>query len=244
MSDFIRVGTVSFAFGALLLLLALVGGGLSIKEVTLSQLNQATRVILAAVGAAFIAIGLWVTFKGQPTSTAPDGTINEGPKPSAVTTSTTIPNAAAATTTTPEPFPSVAERELLEHVSEDLRERCQRDNEPHPNTRASVTCNPTSGASTAWFMVYTKVDDMKKEYYGQIDRANVKQDSGVCEKDQVEETTYEVDKVTVGRYACYREGGRVRMVWFHEKLRILGMASRDDGNAPRLKSWWSHAGPF
>jgi hypothetical protein len=239
MSDFVRVGTVSFAFGALLLLVALVGGGLSIKEVTFAQLTQITRVTLAAVGAAFIAIGLWVTFQDRPTVTAPDG---PGNVPSAVSTSTTIQN--ATTTTTAEAFPTVAERELMAGISEELRDRCQRDDEPYPNAEASIKCNPASGASTAWFMVYRKVDDMKKEYYGQIDRAKVKQNSGVCEKDQVEENTYDVNKATVGRFACYREGGRVRMVWFHEKLRILGMAARDDGNAAKLKSWWTHAGPF
>jgi hypothetical protein len=238
MSDFVRVGTVSFAFGALLLLVALVGGGLSIKEVTFAQLTQLTRVTLAAVGAAFIAIGLWVTFQDRPTVTAPDA---PGNVPSAVSTSTTTGN---ATTTTAEAFPTVAERELMARISKELRDRCQRDEEPYPNSGASIKCTPASGATTAWFMVYPKVEDMKKEYYGQIDRAKVTQNSGICEKDQVEENTYDVNKATVGRYACYREGGRVRMVWFYEKLRILGMAARDDGNAAKLKSWWSNAGPF
>ena len=246
MSDFIRLGTVSFAFGAVLLLLALVGGGLSVKEVSLSQLNRLTRGLLASVGVVFIGIGLWVTLQDQSsTGVGPQANVAAGPpKPSdAVTTTSQAPG--VATTTTVAAFPTVAERELLQHVPEDFRERCQRDDEaPYEGQVASVECTPKSGAATVWFVQYRKTDDMKKWYYDHIDSKNLKQDFGDCEKDQVEEFTYDVNKVTTGRYACYRDGAKTWIIWFHEKLRILAMAYRGDANVARLEKWWINAGPF
>jgi hypothetical protein len=245
MSDFIRLGTVSFAFGAVLLLLALVGGGLSVKEVSLNQLNNLTRVLLASVGAVFIGIGLWVTLQDQPlTGAGIEANAGGPPKPSDAATSTSLASS-AATTTTIASFPTVAERELLAHVPEEFRSRCQRDDEaPYEGQLASVECTPKTGAATVWFVQYKKTDDMKKWYYDHIDSKNLKQDFGDCQKDQVEEFTYDVSKVTSGRYACYRDGAKTWIIWFHEKLRILALAYRGDTNAAKLKQWWINAGPF
>jgi hypothetical protein len=248
MSDFIRLGVVSFAFGAVLLLIALVGGALEIKEVRFGQIPQRSRAVLGVVGVIFIGLGLWVTLQEQPPSQPQAQTIPTDPRPSLPTLApmtTTSANSTVAPSTTLEPFPTVAERELLTLVPAAFRDQCSRDNDPYENTTASVTCNPKSGVQAAYYMTYKSLDAMKKQYFSFIDARNIKQDTGDCAKNRTEETPYTIQGTAAGRYACYQEGGGVWIIWTNNKLRVLALGYRKDLNAKKLKDWWKdESGPY
>lgn len=246
MSDFIRLGVVSFAFGAILLLIALVGGALEVKEVRFGQITQRSRAILGLVGIIFIGLGLWVTLLDQSSDQPQAQPSPKEPGPSATTTtvSATSPGATLAPSATLEPFPAVAERELLSLVPSEIRSQCKRDEDPYEGTTASVSCTPKSGATTAYYMTFKTLDTMKKFYFDFIDARNVKQDTGDCASNRTEEAQYTIAKVAAGRYACYQEGGGIWMVWTHNKLRVLALGHRTDLDAKKLEEWWlNDAGP-
>ncbi|HEX3435312.1 MAG TPA: hypothetical protein VHT24_00980 [Pseudacidobacterium sp.] len=58
--------TIIFIFGCLLLLIALVGGGFEAKEVKMPLVSSGKRLLCAAMGFVFIAIGLWLEFNRHP----------------------------------------------------------------------------------------------------------------------------------------------------------------------------------
>jgi hypothetical protein len=49
--------TMSFLFGAILLAVAILGGGFEIKEIKVSNVTTSVRIIAGIVGAVFIALG-------------------------------------------------------------------------------------------------------------------------------------------------------------------------------------------
>ncbi len=51
--------TMSFIFGALLLAVAILGGGFEIKEIKVSNVTLGVRVISGLVGVLFIVLGFW-----------------------------------------------------------------------------------------------------------------------------------------------------------------------------------------
>jgi len=51
--------TISFIFGALLLAVAILGGGFEIKEIKVSNVTLGVRVISGLVGVLFIVLGFW-----------------------------------------------------------------------------------------------------------------------------------------------------------------------------------------
>jgi hypothetical protein len=247
MSDFIRLGVVSFLFGALLLLIALVGGALEVKEVRFGQITQRSRAVLGVVGIIFIGLGLWVTLQDRSPDQPQAQPVPKDPGPSVTTTtgSAASPGSTLAPSTTLDPFPAVAERELLSLVPSEIRGQCKRDEDPYEGTTASVSCTPKSGVSTAYYMTFKTVDAMKKFYFNFIDVRNVKQDTGDCASNRTEEAQYTIAKVTAGRYACYQEGGGIWMIWTHNKLRVLALGRRSDLNAKKIKDWWTNdAGPI
>jgi hypothetical protein len=247
MSDFIRLGVVSFVFGALLLLIALVGGALEVKEVRFGQITQRSRAVLGIVGLIFIGLGVWVTLEDQSPDQPQAQPVPKEPGPSVTTTSLAgnSPSPTTVTSTTLEPFPAVAERELLSLVPPEIRDECNRDEDPYEGTTASVSCSPKSGVSTAYYMIFKDVKTMKKFYFDFIDARNIKQDTGDCASNHAEENQYTIAKVAAGRYACYQEGGGIWIVWTHNKLRVLALGRRTDQDAKKLKDWWvNDAGPI
>lgn len=244
MSDFIRLGVVSFVFGALLLLVALVGGALEVKEVRFGQITQRSRAVLGIVGLIFIGLGVWVTLEDR--SDQPQAQpIPKEPGPS-VTTTSLAGNSPSSTleTSTTLAFPAVAERELLSLIPSEIRDECDRDEDPYEGTTASVSCSPKSGVRSAYYMTFKSVETMKKFYFDFIDARNIKQDTGDCASNRAEERQYTIAKVAAGRYACYQEGGGIWIVWTYNKLRVLALGRRTDLNAKKLKDWWiNDAGP-
>lgn len=247
MSDFIRFGVVSFTFGALLLLLALVGGALEVKEVRFGQITRSSRIALGVVGLAFIGLGLWVTLRDQ---SAEKPQAQDLPKQTASSvasplTSVSSTSSTVLTSTTLESFPSVAERELLSLVPSSIRDRCERDEDPYEGATASVSCTPRSGANTAYYMTFKTADQMKRFYFEFLDTNNIKQDAGDCIKKGTEEYPYTIGDSAAGRYACYPENEGIWMIWTHNKLRVLSMGYRKDADAAKLRKWWTNdAGPI
>lgn len=101
------IGVAVFIFGAILLFIALVGGGFEAKELKVPQVNQIVRIIATGTWALFIVTGIALEMR------SPDGRVENPP----ATPGTTLP----PTTTPPRAFPTAQESELLIHVPRDFR---------------------------------------------------------------------------------------------------------------------------
>jgi hypothetical protein len=219
------IAVVVFVFGAVLLLIALIGGGFILKELSIPQVTRNARVACGITGALFIGFGLW--------------TGSERPNPPVPATTTTI----AASTTTVEAFPTERERDLLTHVSKSWRAGCHRYQRTQPlaGEQASIQCTPSSGATTVWYMTFDNADHLYQWYYRVTDSKNIARASGDCAKVQVAEGTWHYDSnptVDVGHLACWRDGQQSRMVWTHTELHIGAEAYRNDLDDAGLYNWW------
>jgi hypothetical protein len=219
------IAVVVFIFGALLLLIALIGGGFILKELSIPQVSRNARVACGVTGALFIGLGLWT---GSERSSLPSPT----------TTTTT-----AISTTTLEAFPTERERDLLTHVSKSWRAGCHRYEHSQALTgeRAYIQCTPSYGATSVWYVAFDNADHLYQWYYGVTDNKNIARASGDCAKVQVAEGTYHYDsdpRVDVGHFACWRDGQQSRIVWTHTELHIGAEAYRNDLNDADLYNWW------
>jgi small neutral amino acid transporter SnatA (MarC family) len=91
------IGVVVFIFGALLLLIALIGGGFILKELSVPQVSRNARVACGITGVLFIGFSLW-SGSQQPEGRKDDGASSVTSQPP---------------TTPTEPFPTDRERDLL-----------------------------------------------------------------------------------------------------------------------------------
>jgi PAN domain len=55
----VTLQTMSFIFGAILLAVAILGGGFEIKEIKVSNVTMSVRIIAGVVGLIFIGLGFW-----------------------------------------------------------------------------------------------------------------------------------------------------------------------------------------
>jgi hypothetical protein len=225
-----NIGVAVFIFGAILLLIALLGGGFEVRELKVPQVNQVVRMIATATGAIFIVTGIILGMRPL-----------DGPADNPTTT----PITPAPTTTAPPPaFPIAKEADLLLHVPKDFRTTCRRATSPPPQADAVVACTPSTSVNSVWYYVFSTTDKMYGWYFGLVDEKSIAHGSGDCKKDQVAESTYTREKNTVGHLVCYREGGKSYILWTYDKLAIAGAAYRNDLNDATLYQWWTTAGPL
>jgi hypothetical protein len=185
------IGVAVFIFGAILLFIALVGGGFEAKELKVPQVNQVVRIIATGTGALFIVTGIALEMR------SPDSRVVNPP----ATPSTTLP-----TTTPPRAFPTAQESELLIHVPKDFRATCTRATvSPVAQADTVVVCTPSTGANSVWYYVFTTTDKMYGWYFGLNNEKSIARGAGNCKSDQVAEGTYTKDGNIVGHLACYRE---------------------------------------
>jgi hypothetical protein len=224
------IAVVVFIFGALLLLIALIGGGFILKELSVPQVGRNARVACGITGVLFIGISLWSG------SQQPKGrTTDAGPATS------------STTTTTPEPFPTERERDLLTHVAKTWRAGCHRYEHTQRllGERAFIGCTPTNGATEAWYVAFDSAEHLSQWYYQVTDSKHISRASGDCAKDQVAEGTYHYDRspgVEAGHLACWRDGQQSRLAWTHTELHIGAEAYRNDLNDRDLYDWWGADG--
>ena len=129
------IGVAVFIFGAILLFIALVGGGFEAKELKVPQVNQVVRIIATGTGALFIVTGIALEIR------SPDGRLENPP-----TTPTTTP---------PRAFPTAQESELHIHVPKDFRATCTRATvSPVAQADSVVVCTPSTGANSVWYYVF------------------------------------------------------------------------------------------
>jgi hypothetical protein len=219
------IAVVVFIFGALLLLIALIGGGFVAKEISVPQVGTNTRLACGITGVLFIGFSLW-TGSQKPTSSPPPGTSGGSP-----------------VTTTTEPFPTNRERDLLTHVTKSWRAGCHRYEHAQPflGEQAFIECTPTNGATEAWYVAFDSAEHMYQWYYGVTDSKHISRSSSDCAKNQVAEGTYHYDRspgVEAGHLACWRDGQQSRLLWTHTALHIGAEAYRNDLDERALYQWW------
>jgi hypothetical protein len=232
MAAWISLGVVAFVFGALLLLIALLGGGFEIKEARFSQVGQRTRVSAGALGSLFIGLGVWLTVIGQPSPAKPE------PPPTTVSGSTPT---AMTPTTTQAPYPNEAERDLRAYIPTKLRAQCNRDYNALRNAFASIRCVPSSTANVVFYHRWRTEEDMNAWFFGIVDSKNIARGTGStnCEKGRIAEGVYTKEKAVAGHVVCYQEGARSWILWTHSRLRIGAAAYRNDTDLSALWTWWT-----
>jgi regulator of protease activity HflC (stomatin/prohibitin superfamily) len=231
MAAFLSMGVVAFIFGAVLVLIALIGGGIEIREAHVPEVTRNTRIVAAVVGLAFIGLGIWFTIQGQESGTK------------VVTAPTNTSQ--AATTTSEAPFPTDRERILLSHVPEEFRVQCVRSEQLYTNASVGVKCTPSITANAVWYYEFNTVEQMNAWYFSLVDNKNIARNSGSCQDDQVSEGTYSRNDIDVGHLACYRDGATAWVIWTYSKLGIAGLAYRADLDLKVLYEWWRDgAGPL
>ena len=184
------------------------------------------------------AVGIAVTLIVGIVAAAPNYVelAQDGPTATTVTTTTTQPVL---------PFPTREERDLLAHLPKEWRAQCQRYRLDQVGERAALACDPSGGATKAWYIAFDSASNMYQWYFGVTDSQSISRNSGNCEKDQVAESTYRNTKnATVGHLACWREGQKSWIIWAHEGLHIGASAYRNDLNDRDLFNWWNSAGPL
>jgi hypothetical protein len=230
MAAFLSMGIVAFIFGAVLLLIALIGGGLEIKEARVPEVARNTRILIGSIGLAFIGLGIWFTVRDQ------EPEIQGRAEP---------PTTTSQATTTSEPqYPTDRERILLSHIPTEFRSQCARSRDLYKDTNVAVKCIPSETANAAWYYEFNSTEQMNSWYFSLVDDKNLTRNSGSCQDNEVSEGTVTRDKITVGRFACYRDGAVAWIVWTHSKLRIAGLAYRTDVDLKALYEWWRYAGPL
>jgi hypothetical protein len=63
--NIVYIQLITFAFGAMLLLIGILGGGFEIKELKIPQVGRVPRFLAASVGALFIILGVGMESKGS-----------------------------------------------------------------------------------------------------------------------------------------------------------------------------------
>jgi len=89
----IQVPTVIVALGALLFLMALLGGGFTLKEVSLPAISSGLRIILVPISLIMMALGVWLSL-GNPIPLGGQSTGLPDSQPAAQGTSATLAGAA------------------------------------------------------------------------------------------------------------------------------------------------------
>jgi hypothetical protein len=237
MAASMSIAVVVFIFGAFLLLIALIGGGFILKELSVPQVGRNARVACGITGVLFIGLGLW-TGSQQPNPPTPEGA---GPVKGSSATIT------SEATTTSEPFPTERERDLLTHVAKMWRAGCHRyeHSEPLLGEQAFIECIPSKGATEAWYVAFDSAEHLYQWFYKVTDSKHISRASGDCAKVQVAEGTYHYDSspgVDAGHLACWRDGQQSRVVWTHTELHIGAEAYRNDLNDTALYDWWRAEG--
>jgi hypothetical protein len=63
--NILNIQLITFAFGAMLLLIGILGGGFEVKELKIPQVGRVPRFLAASVGALFIILGVGMESKGS-----------------------------------------------------------------------------------------------------------------------------------------------------------------------------------
>jgi protein kinase-like protein len=141
----------------------------------------------------------------------------------------------------PEPFPTAAESALLAHVPSDTRDSCTRTGaEAAPGAGASVSCS-RQGARVRYESFPTR--DAEQADYARVVDPHVTRSSGDCPERIPSEDTYTHDRVTVGRWACYLDGGQATIVWAHDGLMIVSTMRGGSRDMAATREIWTGAGP-
>ncbi|WP_367321452.1 hypothetical protein [Streptomyces sp. HUAS ZL42] len=247
---------ILLAFGGLMLLVALLGSGFSVREISFPPMSPIIRTTTVVVGAGLMATSI-VLF-----GTEGDDRVGPTPSPSPTTSgpSTTSPPPSSPGPSTPEPPPPddstpptvladepLDAQALLQHVPADIRDSCtQGTRDLGESAPVYLECDPTGGVPDAvWYIQFTDTSSMNTWYNGDVD------DYGPYESDSCDtgadvpgEGTYYVGDMAVGRKACYVDSdGYVNIDWTDERLNIAGMAFASPDEYAAFHDWWLEAGP-
>lgn len=261
------LSVVAFGFGAILILVAVLGrkGGITIQNLQLPPVGAVGRSVSAVVGLLSVLLGVALnsgplansanSLHGSANTTSPtptpslSTTSSPSPTPSLSTTTSPTPTPSLSTTTSPSPtassgpaprFPSQLETELLIHVPKDFRATCTRDSGLNGES-AGLLCYPAFSVAEVWYGIYDSYQSLTQAFFSYVNGHNIPHGQGLCSGDQFfSETTYTQNKVTMGDVACYTSDGKSWMLWTYDKLDILVFAVRNDLDYKALYNWWTN----
>jgi hypothetical protein len=252
---------ILLAFGGLMLLVALLGSGFSVREISFPPMSPLIRTTTVVVGAGLMATSI-VLFGTGNGSTRDDVLPTQTPTPT-VTTPSPTPSTPTPDpeTTTPEPPPDagttlaqpedepVAASALLGHVPSDIASSCKPGSETiSASLTVYVECAPGGGADAVAYYQFADTPSMKG-WYSKItdDYTPFDSDSCASASNLNGETTYtQGDSGTdAGSVACFYDSSddTVNLVWTNDDLAILTWAYSGPSDYSELHEWWIDAGP-
>ncbi len=146
------------------------------------------------------------------------------------------------------PFPTAEEKKLLRHIPDQSQVNCIRVPRHDLLKMVSddgvtgVNCGPTPGASYVYYLQFTEVESLRKEYGG-APESGARKCSSRSSKFHGD-GTYERDGKFVGWLYCdVDDDGDPYLVWTHEPLKILVLAYGAEKPSVALDWWRFQAGP-
>jgi hypothetical protein len=106
---------------------------------------------------------------------------------------------------------------------------------------AVVDCTPGRGIDGLLYRAFASVAALRAAYASEGTRAGGGGPSA-CAQGTPEERSWSAAGAPArpaGRYRCSRVVGRARLVWTDEAVRVLGVATRADGDLRSLYQWWT-----
>jgi hypothetical protein len=250
MPTFIKITLL--AFGGLMLLVALLGSGFSVREISFPPMSPIIRTTTVVVGAGLMVTSI-VLFGTEGASQA-----ESTPSPKPVTTSSTP--SISPTSTDPEPRPPgdstpptepadepVDAQSLLGHVPAEIRSTCtEGTSDLGSSAPVYLECDPAGDVPDgAMYVQFRDTSSMNTWYDEHLDD-NGPLGEGTCETaaDVPGEGTYYIEDLAVGRKACYVDSDSyVNIDWTDERLNIVGMAWASPDDYATFYDWWTEAGP-
>jgi hypothetical protein len=104
-----------------------------------------------------------------------------------------------------------------------------------------VDCTPGRGVVSLRYRAFASVPALRAAYAAEGERAGGAGPSA-CAQGAPEERSWSVATAPArpaGRYRCSRVVGEARLVWTSEATRVLGVATRADGDLRSLYQWWT-----
>lgn len=235
MSSTLKVALVILGF--LLVLVGILGSGISIREISFPRVGGAARIVSLAMGSLLVITGAGLLIfsledrerSDPPTVAAPLTSGNVNPTMEGVSESS----------------------RLEQRVPSDIRDDCDPIEEPgvYPSSTATLLCTtPESDVpGSVWYNQFASAAEMMSDVTADNNRSvqgELPPKSCKTSEDVQGTGSYSVGNETVGDLYCYKgTEDDVWFVWTDNRYNIASYASAPASRVADLYAWWTKAGP-